>query len=63
MPRPTEVRIRYFHPASSAPALPLKPTSSADVAVVASMSSQAVPRLPASGTASIAAQNAYSTAK
>ena len=50
-PRPSEVRIRYFHAASSERALPLKPTSSADAAVVASISSQAPPRLPTSGTA------------
>ena len=57
-PRPSDVRMRYFHPASSARALPLKPTSSADAAVVASMSSQAAPRLPTSGTARRTAQNA-----
>ena len=63
MPSPSEVRIRYFQPASSARALPLKPTSSADAAVVASISSHAAPRLPASGTASRTAQKANSTTK
>ena len=42
--------------------LPLKPTSSAEAAVVASTSSQAAPRLPASGTASSIAQKAKSAA-
>ena len=51
-PRPREVRIRYFQPASSARRRPLKPTRSADAAVVASTSSQAPPRFPISGTAS-----------
>ena len=50
MPRPSEVRMRYFQPASSARAFPLKPTSSAEAAVVASIRSQAAPRFPASGT-------------
>ncbi len=62
-PRPSDVRIRYFQPASSARALPLKPTSSADGAVVASTRSQARPRFPASGTASSSAQNAKSSTK
>ena len=62
-PSPSEVRIRYFQPASSARALPLKPTSSADGAVVASTSSHAAPRFPASGTASSTAQNAKSSTK
>ena len=57
-PSPSDVRTRYFQPASSARALPLKPTSSAEAAVVASTSSQATPRFPASGTASRIAQNA-----
>ena len=35
------MRIRYFQPASSARGLPLKPTSSAEAAVVASTSSHA----------------------
>ncbi len=62
-PRPSEVRIRYFQPASSARGRPLKPTSSADAAVVASTTSQAAPRLPASGTASSTVQNANSAAQ
>ena len=37
MPSPSDVRIRYFQPASSARAFPLKPTRSADAAVVASI--------------------------
>ena len=57
-PRPSEVRIRYFQPASRARRLPLKPTSSAEAAVVASTRSQAAPRFPASGTASRIAQKA-----
>ena len=63
MPSPSEVRIRYFQPASSARARPLKPTSSAEAAVVASIASQAAPRFPASGTASRTAQNANSVAQ
>ena len=62
-PRPSEVRMRYFQPASSARARPLKPTSSAEAAVVASIASQAAPRFPASGTASSTAQNAKSVAQ
>ncbi len=61
-PRPSEVRMRYFQPASSARGLPLKPTRIADAAVVASTSSHAAPRLPASGTASSTAQKANSAA-
>src|SRR5439155_6103955 len=62
-PRPSEVRIRYFQAASSACALPLKPTSSAEAAVVASTRSHAPPRLAASGTARRIDQNPKSTAK
>ena len=57
-PSPSDVRTRYFQPASSARALPLKPTSSAEAAVVASIRSHATPRLPASGTARRTAQKA-----
>ena len=57
-PRPSDVRIKYFQPASSARARPLKPTRSAEAAVVASITSHAAPRFPASGTASRTAQNA-----
>ena len=38
---PSVVSTRYFQPASSALRLPLKATSSAEAAVVASISSQA----------------------
>ena len=61
-PSPSDVRIRYFQPASSARGLPLKPTSSAEAAVVASTSSHAPPRLPTTGTAVSTAQNAKSSA-
>ena len=54
---PSVVSTRYFQPASSALGVPLKATSSADAAVVASTISQATARLPATGTASSAAQN------
>ena len=63
IPSPSDVRIRYFQPASSARGLPLKPTSNADAAVVASTSSQAAPRFPASGTARSTTQNAYRSTK
>ena len=52
MPSPSDVSTRYFQPASSAVALPLKPTRSTEAAVVASIRSHATPRFPASGTAS-----------
>ena len=55
--------MRYFQPASSALARPLKPTSSAEAAVVASIAIQAAPRFPASGTARRTAQNANSVAQ
>src|SRR5437763_230506 len=46
-PRPSEVRMRYFHAASSARGFPPKPTSSADAAVVASTrSSRLVTQAP-----------------
>ncbi len=57
-PSPSVVRTRYFQPASRAEARPLKPTRSAEAAVVASISSQAMPRFPASGTATSTAQKA-----
>ena len=53
--------MRYFQAASRALGLPLNPTRMAEVAVVASTSSQAAPRFPASGTASRIDQNAYRT--
>ena len=53
------VSTRYFQPASRALRLPLWATSSADAAVVASTSSQASPRLEATGTASNAAQKRW----
>src|SRR5205085_2742544 len=59
-PSPSEVRIRYFQPASSARGLPLKPTRSADAAVVASTRSHAPARLPTSGTAASTAQKTNS---
>ena len=59
---PSVVSTRYFHPASSAWRAPVNAMSSADAAVVASTSSQATARLPAIGTASSAAQKAYSAA-
>jgi hypothetical protein len=58
--RPSVVRTRYFQPASSALRRPLEATSSADAAVVASISSHATARLSTIGTASSVAQNRYS---
>ena len=56
-PSPRVVSTRYFQPASRALGLPLKATSSADAAVVASISTQATARLSTTATASSAAQN------
>ena len=44
-PSPSDVRTRYFQAASSARGLPENATSSADAAVVASISSQAAPEV------------------
>ena len=58
--RPTLVSTRYFQPASRALRLPVKATSNADAAVVASTRIHATARLPASGTARSAAQKSRS---
>ena len=61
-PIPIEPRIRYFQAASIACGVRLKPTSSADTIVVASIPTQTSPRLSTSGTAASPAANHGSSA-